>query len=319
MYKLKSFYYCLFLALLSFPIKATHTLPSKFEDNRIFLTPTLSDGRTVTFYTDTGGGGNVISQELYDLYKWPTITRVAGNEEIVLSQMPEFMKNYSIPKSGLNNFLEEHLFIVPKSRISHSEGYDGFLGGRWHAEKVIEINYLKGSFSILKSISEVKLSGFTKVKLGFQKNDKNSYTTAFPRMAISVSGIEYQMLLDTGATSKLSNEARKQIPSNGKNIGTSYMASSIFDKWRIENPTWKVIEKADENLNEDMIEVPEIMIGGTNIGPVWFTRREDKNFHQYMSSMMDQKIDGAVGGSALQYFRVVVDYPNEFAYFSLKG
>jgi hypothetical protein len=32
-----------------------------------------------------------------------------------------------------------------------------------------------------------------------------------------------------------------------------------------------------------------------------------------MSSMMDRRIDGALGGSALQYLRLIVDYPNEQA------
>jgi hypothetical protein len=36
-----------------------------------------------------------------------------------------------------------------------------------------------------------------------------------------------------------------------------------------------------------------------------------------MSSMMDGPVHGAIGGSALKYFRVIVDYPDSKAYFFL--
>ena len=64
-----------------------------------------------------------------------------------------------------------------------------------------------------------------------------------------------------------------------------------------------------------MIEVPNVTVAGYTIGPVWFTRRPDKNFHEFMSKFMDRKVEGALGGSALRYFRVTVDYRNAVAIF----
>ena len=64
-----------------------------------------------------------------------------------------------------------------------------------------------------------------------------------------------------------------------------------------------------------MIEVPVITVAGLTAGPVWFTVRADKNFHEYMSQWMDRRIEGALGGSALRYYRVTVDYPNRRATF----
>ena len=46
------------------------------------------------------------------------------------------------------------------------------------------------------------------------------------------------------------------------------------------------------------IEVSRIVVGGYTVGPVWFTRRADKNFHEYMSQWMDKRIEGALGGVA---------------------
>ena len=51
------------------------------------------------------------------------------------------------------------------------------------------------------------------------------------------------------------------------------------------------------------------------MGPVWFTRRPDPSFHQFMSQYMDKQVEGALGGSALKFFRVTVDYPNAVAAF----
>lgn len=64
-----------------------------------------------------------------------------------------------------------------------------------------------------------------------------------------------------------------------------------------------------------MIEVPEISVAGYTVGPVWFTRRPDKNFHEYMSQWMDKRVEGALGGNALYHFRITIDYPRAVAVF----
>jgi len=164
-------------------------------------------------------------------------------------------------------------------------------------------------------MSDVNIEQFDVLNLGFQKKDRQ-YTNAFPSIEINVLSVTLPMLFDTGATAKLSEDAKNILNSKDTFIGTSYIVSSIFDKWRHENPSWQVIEGADKLLNESMIRVPQIQIGTRTIGPVWFTRRKDHNFHVYMSSMMDRKIEGAIGGSLLKYLRVIIDYPNETAYVS---
>ena len=76
-----------------------------------------------------------------------------------------------------------------------------------------------------------------------------------------------------------------------------------------------MIPQADEYQTEPMIRVPSVKVGGWEVGPVWFTRRADKNFHEFMSRFMDQTIEGALGGNALRSFRLTVDYPGAVAYF----
>ena len=122
------------------------------------------------------------------------------------------------------------------------------------------------------------------------------------------------MLLDTGTSAWPSSEAATVAGLSEGQSGTSFIAASIFDEWTKTHSDWLVIEKGCRVSNQDMIRVPAITVGKSTIGPVWFTRRPDPDFHQFMSSMMDRRIDGALGGSALKYLRIVVDYPNEQAY-----
>lgn len=314
-------FFVIFLVFMNTVAVATkaNKLPAKFENNQIFLIPTLSDGKKVKFFTDTGGGWNAISKELHEEYKWPTISKQSKEGNVTLSEMPDFIEGKSIPKGGLNNFMEGYLFITDKKQLSKTKKIDGFLGGRWHAEKIIDFNYINEYMAVLKSLDGIKLEEFDTISLGFQKNKKGQYTTAFPSLDVRIAGDNLPMLFDTGATAILSNQAQKILESQSKQVGTSYIIASIFDRWRKENPSWNVIEGADTLLGEAMIEVPKIEVGNRTIGPVWFTRRQDTNFHDFMSSMMDKRIDGAIGGSTLQYLRVIIDYANEIAYVSDKG
>lgn len=45
------------------------------------------------------------------------------------------------------------------------------------------------------------------------------------------------------------------------------------------------------------------------------SKRPDRNWPEGMIHSMDKVVKGAVGGSALQYFKVVVDYNSELIKF----
>jgi hypothetical protein len=64
-----------------------------------------------------------------------------------------------------------------------------------------------------------------------------------------------------------------------------------------------------------MIRVPDVEIAGFHTGPVWFTWRPDENFHAFMSSMMDRRVEGSIGGNALKHFVMILDYPRAQAWF----
>lgn len=62
-----------------------------------------------------------------------------------------------------------------------------------------------------------------------------------------------------------------------------------------------------------LLRVPEMLVAGHRVGPVWFTERPDVNFHEYMANFTDRSVDGVLGGSGLHFFRVTVDYPRAMA------
>jgi hypothetical protein len=82
-----------------------------------------------------------------------------------------------------------------------------------------------------------------------------------------------------------------------------------------KHPEWRALENIKTLTGAAMIEVPAVKIGGFTVGPVWFTVQPDLAFHTYMAQFMDKPTEGALGGSALHYLRMTVDWPNAVAVF----
>src|SRR5262249_47520992 len=78
---------------------------------------------------------------------------------------------------------------------------------------------------------------------------------------------------------------------------TSFMKAAIFDGWRKAHPDWPFVEKAEARTGADMIRVPLVEVAGQKVGPVWFTRRPDKAFDEFMSPTTDAPVVGARGWS----------------------
>ena len=58
------------------------------------------------------------------------------------------------------------------------------------------------------------------------------------------------------------------------------------------------------------IQVPDMEIAGWHTGPVWFASRKDRMFHEAIATLVDQPLDGALGGNAFASFRITADYPS---------
>lgn len=292
------------------PIEKT-VLPSRFVENRVFVAPITTAGDTLLFYTDTGGGSNLIWREVVDSLGLQTEWQKMGADSVRVLSFPECQSHAAIPPpTDLPPFGENLLVTKPPESPFHGVG---LLGRTWFADRVWEFDYLEQELALIDS-------GYAshphRAALGFQTDSTGRRTTHFPRIEVVVAEDTLDLLFDTGATVFLSENARAELNETGPSKrGTSFITESVFDRWRENHPQWRVIEQGDRFMNTPMIEVPEITLAGYIVGPVWFTVRPDKNFHEYMSQWMDKQVDGALGGSALQYFRVIVDYPNAQAVF----
>lgn len=137
-------------------------------------------------------------------------------------------------------------------------------------------------------------------------------------MTVTIDGKPLDMLLDTGAMVTLTADGASTFHVAPSTIvGGAFIMKSLVDEWHAKHPDWRVVEHGEVALQKEgnaMIEVPQVTVAGFTVGPVWFARRSDFNFAQWMSSMTDKPIVGAFGGSGLQYFRLVLDYPRSTAW-----
>ncbi len=291
-------------------------LPTRYLADRFAVAPVTERGDTLEFYTDTGGGLNMLWASAAPRLQMKPTPAISQGDTLHLVDLPAFAPSAWIPLPHAPEPRGARLVITPPDN-GIQQGRDGFLGRHWFANRVWVFDYPGQALSLLAH--GPKEHAEHQVPLHFQHRWSGRRTTQFPRIRIDVDGEALDLLLDSGATVALAESAQAALAALGSpgaaERGTSFITQSRFDAWRGRHPDWHVVPAADRLTHMPVIEVPRVTIAGYEVGPVWFTMRPDRNFHEYMSQWMDQKIDGALGGSALKYFRVTVDYPNGRATF----
>ena len=286
-------------------------LPVKYDEYRFYVQPVTEDGTTLKFFTDTGGA-LFIYADVVEQLKLPLIKGGSGGPDSV--KFPRFKDGYLIPPPGASN---AQLLVRPvASRTAMRLGWSGMLGHQWFANRVWTFDYLKQQLLLRADGDLPKTDDSHRLTLGFHKTPMGVRDNNYPRIRVLIDEEELDLLFDTGASTLLTDPALASI--NDKRAAlraTSFITTTTFARWHSRHPQWRVVENAEQGTGESMIEVPTISVAGYTVGPVWFTRREDKNFHEVMSQWTDKKIEGALGGSALHFFRVTVDYPNATAVF----
>ncbi len=300
-------------------------MPAQYDEDRWYVAPVTAQGETLLFYTDSGGGMNMLLAPVADRLGLPRETveprgaeggfrRLARAETGGLDPSAFARRTCGWPAG--RGPVRGELRQMFQATESGQPREAGFLGRWWFADRVWTFDY-PGHRLLLRAAGDVPSQAPEhRVALGFQTGPDGRRTTHFPRIPVRIDGETLDLLFDTGATTILTAEALATI-GDGRPAarGASFIAASVFERWHQRHPDWRVIEKAEQGSGEALIEVPSVEIGGYTVGPVWFTRRKDSNFHQWMSQWMDRRIEGALGGSALRYLRVTVDYPNAVAVF----
>ncbi len=265
----------------------------------------------MTFYTDTGGGGMFIEPATVKRLGLSVRKRMADNTEYEVVTFPQFRPNAYIPAGKKSN----DLFLI----AGRDESRDGFLGQSWFADRVWKFDYIERQLAFHEAGNLSQPLDNHCCLLGFLTNDQGEKQNSFARIQATIDGDRLDFLFDTGATVSLTETSTNRYLNGGESEqklrGASFIANSIFETWTARHPDWLVIDHADAYMNESIIEVPVVRIAGYDVGPVWFTKRPDHNFHNYMSQWMDKRVDGALGGSLFKYFSITIDYPNSFACF----
>jgi hypothetical protein len=277
-------------------------LPARFEADRIFVDLPVTGGDTLHLYTDTGGGLFLFATAA-ERIRWTDTTGVALSRLAADSTFPEPLGN---PDRRLPIF---------RSDQAAAAGFDGMLGQAWFADRVWTVDYPARRFLLHRSAAPVSPDARS-APLGFKADSSGARALSFPRITAVVDGDTLEWLFDTGAMAHLPPAALAEVADSGPPLrATSFVTSSVLARWRERHPDWRVIANADVNVpGMSMILVPEVTVAGVTAGPVWFTERPDKNFHEYMSQWMDRRVDGALGGSLWRYFRVTLDYPGARAH-----
>lgn len=289
------------------------SLPVAFVHDQVWAIPRIG-GRELRFFTDTGGGWNAISRAQVVALGLTIIDGEADDDgPVALIDFPAFDAGHGLPPPP-KHFMQGRLLVVDASEIPRS---DGFLGGRWFADGIWEFDYPRQKLRRLRSVAG-RVNPADRLSLGFQVDASGHRSTHFPSMRITVDGETLDMLLDSGATATLTkvSGAAFGLPA-GTDIGTSFIEHEVFERWHQRHPDWRVLDRADLKGSQErrMIEVPQITVAGHSVGPVWFAEQPSGAFQQYMATMMDRPTWGALGGSALKYFCVVIDYPAAAAWF----
>jgi len=313
------------LLALILPLAAANaaTIPSRFEADRVFATPTTTAGDTLRLYTDTGGGTNLLCREAAQRLRLPlesvppdAQTEAELGKNLARTRLPRFAPGKDIPVNadGDANFLVYDC---------KNGGYfgEGMLSQHWFAGRTWTWDYPAQRFSLEDPTWKAAPSART-VPLGFRAAGDGSPAFHMPRIRVRVDGKDIDLLLDTGATGAPTKEAlaAQPIPApvNGARAA-SFITKSTLEGWHAAHPDWPIVEKGDAifapNFIARAIRVPAVDVAGWPVGPVWFVERPDSAFRQMMSSMTDRPVEGALGGNALTHFRMTLDYARATAYF----
>ncbi len=312
--------------------KQAYLVPSVFMNGeRFYIKLFLENGDSILAFGDTGGGMSMMQASTIEKNKLKSKTKIGllrGVMPIHYILLKDIVKDENFPQTyPMRNFVIRHPFsrvtepymVIPpeddemKFIKQTMPDMDAFFGQSFFMGKSWTIDYIHQKIWVNTPLTEKDKSYQYVQKIGFKKNSNQENIFGHPSMTIEVNGEIIDVLFDTGASIILSENGKKQLNTNSKTIGGSFIAKSIFDKWRKEHPEWKYYPKSD--MDNDVIEVPIVKIGGNEVGPVLFACRADENWSVNMINTMDKVVKGAIGGSGLKYLKVTIDYNSELIKF----
>lgn len=304
-------------------------LAARFIDaERFCLELPAIGGGTLSAYCDTGGGQSIIMPKLRDTgrlepkLKWGLLLGIMPIHYLPCSDLisdPGLPKPYplrALPlRRPLQRVTQPYFLVLPSDDpeiqmiSSFMPDLDVFLAQDFFMNRSWTFDYLQQEIWLNTPLPASDVPRENVQKLGLKKNARGDKLFGHPSLTIEVDGQTIDVLFDTGATICLTEEGQRQLETDKKTLGGSFIAASVFKRWREKHPEWRFCAGAD--VYGDLIEVPRLKIGGHEVGPAWFAERRDESWSEGMIRSMDKVVQGALGGSAMKYLKVTIDYNSE--------
>lgn len=285
-------------------VRSPTVMPARFASGLIYVDVAVLSKDTLAFYTDTGGGTFLYGHAV-DRVNWNDSTGVSLGDIVIDQTFPE-------PLGTEGGLLP--IFRPEGKGVGH---FDGMLGQAWFASRIWTFDY-ESELLLLHDSAPALDSEERVIELGFKTDSTGARLLSFPRLSVVADGDTLDMLFDTGARVDLTARALSALGDGGSATrATSFITTEVMDGWLSRHPDWPVIQGADDRVEGmRMIEVPSVRIAGVEVGPIRFTERPNTSFQVYMSQFTDRSVDGALGGNAFRFFRVLLDYPAAEARFT---
>ncbi len=278
-------------------------IPTRYVADRWFARPITTAGDTLLLFLDTGGGGAFLNKPaLQRLGMKPRFIVVEEDSLFTGGPFPTFQEDAFIPPPICRNRVDG---FGAKS-VTEMEGADGFLGHPWFAGRVWVHDYPKRELAFYEGKPAVRPFDAHTIPMTVKAPRFNH-----PRITVVVDGDSVPMLLDTGATSWLTDSAAAAMGGGPTIRASSFVSTTRWERWRAAHPEWRVIPAGEVRMKADLIEVPVLTIAGYDVGPVWFAKRPDRVYTNMMNPMMTAPIEASLGGAAFRTFRMTLDYPNQ--------
>jgi hypothetical protein len=297
-------------------------IPTRYKADRFFATAVLPRGDTAVLFLDTGTGSYV--WDLYipylELTVKDTITNARGVKTGV-TPFPSFRADASLPTAITQTSQGTGLLVYPIDwRAQNNFGAwigretQGQLGSNWFNGRVWTIDYPNRRLVLRGRSSANDGEPGREQPFNFPTDTAGRRIGHLGYVDVVIDGDTVAMLMDTGATVWLSSAALARVGDGGPSERSStHIDNWLFVRLRERHPDWPIIERADLWWGLSLIRVPNVSVGGHEVGPTWFSvlaggpatpPTQPPSAPAWM-----KRRGGTLGGSLLKHFVVTLDYP----------
>jgi len=297
-------------------------VPSVYEAGHFYATPTLANGHTLRLLVDTGGGGSagwfLLWKSAVARAELTPATCTVDNQTVDVPASLDYRPGHGLPARN-DTPCGGPALIVEGTAFDHE---DGLIGSGYLPGHVWTFDYPARKLW-LEPDDWKPVPATHRATLGVSRNDQGQPTNGWLRVTVQVEGEPIPLLLDTGATAHPTDAGKAagtEVSPTGFGV-TSYITTSQLERWHGQHPAWRVVDNGDDLISRGkgarLIEVPRLVVGDWEVGPLWFTERPDANFTASPGnwlSVLDGPIVGALGANVYRHFRMTIDYPHDAAY-----